>query len=88
MDLFQVARPGILQLGQGVRAGKELNTGDKGRRKRKLDDTDVEEDEVGGTAEAEGRRTRLQYRIHAATSTFTGDQALDDGEDKDFLPGK
>ncbi len=54
VDLFQAARPEILQLGEDVKVFRELSGEGNGRGKRKLENTDV--DDVRG--EAGRKRTR------------------------------
>lgn len=86
VDAFQTARPVILQLGKDAKASR----GSGGRtKKRKVEDTDFEEDEEDEGVEntRSGRRkTRSQCQSHSTSHEIIMAQAVDD--DKDFQPRK
>lgn len=86
VDAFQVARPVVLQLVEDVKALKEQ--GGKLNGKRKLEETDIEEDDVREKIEGQGRRTRSQYRKYSPSHDLPIAQEVDDDKDEDFQPGK
>lgn len=88
VDLFQNARPHILQLGEDIKVSRESSVGHKGKRKRELGETDIEKENGCEEAEAEGRRTRSQYRTNSATFNLVIDQATKGARDEDCLPGR
>jgi len=86
VDLFQAARPEILQLGEDVKVFTESSGEGKGRGKRKLENTEHEDEDVRG--EASRKRTRSQFRNHSATSNLAIDPSTDVNSDNDFQPGE
>ena len=88
VDAFQTARPVILQLGKDAKASRD--SGGRGK-KRKVDDTDFEEDEEDEGVEntRSGRRkTRSQCKSHSNSHEMIIAQAVDDDKDGDFQPSK
>jgi len=86
VDLFQAARPEILQLGEDVKVFTESSGEGKGRGKRKLENAEHEDEDVRG--EASRKRTRSQFRNHSATSNLAIDPSTDVNSDNDFQPGE
>ena len=88
VELFQVARPGVLQLGEDIKAFRESSAEDGKTRKRKIDDADIGDDDARGKAENTGRRTRSQYQEHFPTPDLASNQAIDIVPDQDVLQGE
>ena len=88
VDVFQVARPGILQLGEDVKAMKETNMGASKKRKRKREMVDDSEDEAFGEEEMPGRRTRSQYKNLPASTNLLSAQSGENIKDMVTPPGK
>ena len=87
VELFQIARPRILQLGEDVKASTEKQAEVKRSLKRKIEDTDIEDSEAHGKAKVEGRNTRSRSRTQAATPNLAVDEDFEDVNDIDFQPG-
>ena len=74
-------------MGEEVKTLRESKIESKQQRKRKLDDTDIEDVEISNHTESKGRRTRSQYRTRSEASTINVDENPDDVGDGDFVPG-
>ncbi|KAF1939049.1 DNA repair protein rad18 [Clathrospora elynae] len=79
---FQEARPKALKL---ARAGKEEESAKHDRKKRKLDDTDIEEDDASRHTRSQQTRSRSQRNRGAADAPVEVADS-DDGGDEDFVP--
>ena len=84
VDLFQVARPQILQLGKGISTVQESDTEDQGRRKRKVAETDIE---VHNMHKEEGRRTRARCRSNSPSPNRAVGQTAANAMDEQNSPG-
>ena len=87
VDLFQIARPRILQLGQDVKTGIEKQAEVKRSLKRKIEDTDIEDGEAHRKEIVEGRNTRSRSKTQSATPNLAIDQDFENANDEDFQPG-
>lgn len=85
VESFQAARPAILQLGEAAKATESVGTHVK--RKRKLADTDIEEDEGREKSEGPERRTRSHRKTSPSSDHLSTSHAIDDGADDDYAPG-
>ena len=91
VELFQIARPGILQLGEDVKAIRKPRTECGSRRKRKLESTDIADDETSTRVETKGRMTRSKHRSHRSQSmspSLNVDQGSNDIEDQNLAMGR
>ena len=82
VDVFQTARPIVLQLGQEVKATR--NGLVQRAKKRKLEDTDMEDDEKVDKPENGRRKTRSRQQGNPTVVEASMDQAMRDEEDSDF----
>ena len=82
VDAFKAARPMILQLGQHVKANRRSA---EGNGKRKLDDTDIEEDWKAHTSR---RTTRSRTQRRSVSLEAYSDGICHDEEDGHSLIGK
>ena len=85
VDVFQTARPVVLQLGQEVKATRDGLV--QRAKKRKLEDTDIEDDEKVDKPYNGRRKTRSQQQSNPSVVEPSMDQAMRDEEDSDFQPG-
>ena len=85
VDLFQTARPVVLQLGQEVKATRDGLV--RRAKKRKLDDTDIEDDGKVDKPYNGRRKTRSQQQSNPSVVELSTDQAMRDEQDSDFQPG-
>ena len=83
VDAFRNARPSVLQLGQDVVAAAARSKEHQGH-KRKLEDTDIEED---GDPSLQRRKTRSQSRRSPKPKQTSGVQVIEDDADSDYQPG-
>ena len=85
VDVFQTARPVVLQLGQEVKATRDglLQRANK----RKLEDTDIEDDEKVDKPYNGRRKTRSQQQSNPSVVEPNMDQALGGETDSDSQPG-
>ncbi|KAF2492194.1 DNA repair protein rad18 [Lophium mytilinum] len=82
VDTFKAARPAALKLAQ-TKAGSEDDEAERPKRKRKLEDTDIEEDSFEDTRRP--RRTRRSRSVAHGTSQEEPIE-LDDSGDGDYDP--
>lgn len=82
VDTFKAARPAALKLAQ-AKAGSEDDEAARPKRKRKLDDTDIEEEGLEETRRP--RRTRRSRSVAHGTSQEEPIE-LDDSGDGDYDP--
>ncbi|KAF2816280.1 DNA repair protein rad18 [Mytilinidion resinicola] len=82
VDTFKAARPAALKLAQ-AKAGTEDEETERAKRKRKLDQTDIEEDDIGET-----RRPRRTRRSRSAVDGISQEEPIevDDSGDEDYDP--
>lgn len=85
VDVFQTARPVVLQLGQEVKATRDGLV--QRAKKRKLEDTDIEDDEKVDKPYNGRRKTRSQQQSNPSIVEPSMDQAMSDEKDSDFQPG-
>lgn len=85
VDEFQKARPVILQLGRDVQITKDGR--EQGSKKRKWDDTDLEEVEEVVKNGLGRRKTRSQNQRRSA-SRDRGAETIEDQKDGDSRPGR
>ena len=85
VDVFQTARPIVLQLGQELKASRDgLGQGTK---KRKLEETDIEDDEKVDKPYNGRRKTRSRQQSDPSVGELSMDQAMRDEKDSDSQPG-
>ena len=85
VDVFQTARPVVLQLGQELKA--TVDGVIQRTKKRKLEDTDIEDDEEVGKPYNGRRKTRSRQQSNPSVVEPSMDQAMRDEKDSDFQPG-
>ena len=91
VEAFKTARPTILRVGQNVEAAKEGNEREK---KRKMNDTDMEEDADGHEDEEYihqslgQRKTRSRNQRQVVSEKVGSDHVICDGREGDFRPGR
>ena len=89
VDAFKVARPVVLQFGQHVKAAKDASGQTK---KRKIDDTDTEDDEHKDEEYVDDsprlRKTRSRNRRRSISDEVDNDRTIYDGRDGDSSPGQ
>ena len=86
VDVFQTARPVVLQLGQELKATRDRLV--QGTKKRKLEDTDIEDDERVDKPHNGRRKTRSRQQSSPSVVERSIDQAMRDENDSDFQPGR
>ena len=85
VDVFQTARPIVLQLGQEVKGTRDRPV--ERAKKRKLEDTDIEDDEMVDKPYNGRRKTRSQQQSNPSVISPSMDQAMRDEKDSDLQPG-
>ena len=85
VDVFQTARPVVLQLGQELKANRDGLV--QVTKKRKLEDTDIEDDEKVDKPYNGRRKTRSRQQSNPSVVELSMDQAMRDDRDSDFQPG-
>ncbi len=85
VDVFQTARPMVLQLGQEVRATRDGLV--QRAKKRKFEDTDIEDDEEVDKPYNGRRKKRSRQQSNPSVAELSMDQALRDERDSDLQPG-
>lgn len=85
VDVFQTARPVVLQLGQELKANRDGLA--QGTKKRKLGDTDIEDDEKVDKPYNGRRKTRSRQQSNPSVVEPSMGQAMRDDTDSDFQPG-
>ena len=85
VDVFQIARPVVLQLGQEIKANRDGLI--QGTKKRKLEDTDVQDDGKVDKPYDGRRQTRSRQQSNASVVELSMDQAMGDEKDSDFQTG-
>ena len=91
VDLFQVARPGILQLCEDFKILRNLKAEGSSKRKRKLEIMENADDDDNSQVKTKGRMTRSRHRSQRNQSlspSLNIDQVVDDIENKDCSAGK
>lgn len=86
VDVFQTARPVVLQLGQELKATRDGLI--QGTKKRKFEDTDIEDDERVDEPYNGRRKTRSRQQWSPSVIKQSIDQAMRDENDSDFQPGR
>lgn len=90
VDTFKVARPAVLQLGQNADAARD----GRGKiKKRKINDTDMEDDEDGDDEEyvdhnLRRRKIRSRNQRRSISNGLDNDNLAYDGRNGDFQPGQ
>lgn len=88
VDAFKVARPAVLKVGQNFEGAKD---GIGKTKKRKIDDTDMEEDENEDEQYADDslrrRKTRSRNRRRSTSNRMDNDHTIYSGRDGDFELG-
>ena len=85
VDVFQTARPVVLQLGQELKANRDGLV--QVTKKRKMEDTDIEDDEKVDKPYNGRRKTRSRQQSNPSVVELSMDQAMRDDRDSDFQPG-
>lgn len=88
VDEFQKARPMVLQLGRDVQATRDVDGCEGNRKRRKLDDTDIEEVADKGRKGIRRRITRSQNQRRSESQDVGAEHTIDDEEEGDFQRGK
>ena len=86
VDAFKVARPVVLQFGQNLNVA---NDGKGQTKRRKIEDTDMKDDEdedVDGSLQR--RKTRSMNRRRSISNGVDNDHSMNDERDGEFQPGR
>lgn len=86
VDAFKVARPVVLQFGRNVDVAKD---GRGQTKRRKIEDTDMKDDEyedVDGSLQR--RKTRSMNRRRSTSNGVDNDHSINNGRDDEFQPGR
>ena len=85
VDVFQTARPIVLQLGQEIKVTRDGPV--ERAKKRKLEDTDIEDDEMMDKPYNGRRKTRSQQQSNPSVIEPSIDQAMRGEKDTALQPG-
>ncbi len=88
VDEFQKARPMVLQLGRDVQATRDVDACEGNRKRRKLDDTDIEEVADKGRKGTRRRITRSHNQRRSESQDVGAEHTIDDEQEGDFQRGK
>ncbi|KAL6719110.1 E3 ubiquitin-protein ligase rad18 [Lecanora helva] len=86
VDLFQLARPQVLDIAEVIKASTQEQQKEKRGHKRKLEDREVDEGKVYVGTDTDGRRTRSQCRAQAATSDLAADRKSSGSQERELMP--